>query len=325
MSRKEPIIFLLAIFSIMVAVSHIEFVSGSLPPYYNFEQTEATVTSWHALPDAITEPTTIIIVSPEENMTFTTNNLTLVVNIGVQPIYDDGETNTHYIRSVLYNGDWMQSAERIFYHLADGLMAQKITITMNISGISDGSHKLTVYAYDSYDNETTSTVNFFIDPQLQEKSITIIETNSNDYIRFYAFTLFSPLNRTYNSRLLTVKLTFSAGLGIKYTINYNIDEKYEKPIPFEIENPIELHAVYKATGYVALPELSEGSHNLTIYLIGSGHQHRTLSYTETIYFTIDTQTRYNIIPEFQSWIILPIFLTATLVILVTIRNKIRKD
>ncbi|MFC1487701.1 hypothetical protein ACFLRN_08460 [Thermoproteota archaeon] len=139
---------------------------------FNIEQTKAKVTTWDAPPDAITDPTTIIIVSPEENRTYTTNNVALLVNVGTQPMNTEGKTgNTHYIRSVLYKADWMESTERIFYHLADGLMAQKITITMNISGISDGPHNLTIYAKDSYSIETPSTVNFTIDTQIQENPI----------------------------------------------------------------------------------------------------------------------------------------------------------
>jgi hypothetical protein len=130
----------------------------------HIEQAKAKVTAWDALPDAITEPTTIIIVSPEGNQTYNSDNVTLIVNVGVQPIYEDGG-NTHYIRSVSYKGDWMEQTERIFYHLTDWLMAKKITITINVTGLSDGLHNLTVYAYDSYSIETPTTVNFSIDTQ----------------------------------------------------------------------------------------------------------------------------------------------------------------
>ena len=85
-----------------------------------------------------------------------------------------------------------------------------------------------------------------------------VKAYSVDCIQFSAFTLFSPLNITYNSRSLTLNLTFGAAIGIKYSLYYEIDGKYEGPIPFVINNPNETHVVYKATGFVELPELSEG-------------------------------------------------------------------
>lgn len=302
--RATPITLL--IFSFVIVISlHIELAMGNLPPFYNIVKTEAKVTTWYASPDAITEPTTIIIVSPEENQIFSTNNMTLIVNIGIQPIYVDG-ANTHYIRTVSYKGDWMESAERIFYHLADGLMAQKITITINIDRVPNGRHNLTVYVNDSYEIETSSTVNFTIDTQ------EIVNAESNDYIQFSAFRLFSPLNRTYNSRFLTLNLTFGAAIGIKYPLYYEIDGKYEGTIPYVINNPNEMHVVNKATGFAELPELSEGSHKLTIHFIASGYQHKDLSYADTVYFTINTQLKENDIPEFPSWAPLILLLSITM-------------
>jgi len=144
----------------------------------------------------------------------------------------------------------------------------------------------------------------------------IVESESADHIKFYAFTVYSPLNRTYNSEFLVLNLTFNVGMGIRYTLKYNIDKKYEASIPFKVENPNELHVVNKATGYAALPELSEGSHNLTIHLIASGYLHGTLSFAETIYFTTNTQNQDNLIPESFSWLILPLFLISTLSVII---------
>lgn len=114
----------------------------------------------------------------------------------------------------------------------------------------------------------------------------VVKADSNDYIQFSAFTLYSPLNITYNSRSLTLNLTFGAAIGIKYPLYYEIDGKYEGPIPYMITNPNETHVVYKATGFVELRELSEGSHNLTIHFIAAGYQPEGLSYADTVYFTI---------------------------------------
>ena len=169
--KRATLIVYLVLFSMIISILYVELVRGNLPSFYNIEESKAKVSYWDAPPDALTEPTTVIIVSPEENRTYTINNVTLIVNVGTQPIYDDGGANTHYIRSVLYNADWMESTERIFYHLADGLMAQKITITIDIDEIADGPHSLTVYASDSYDIQSPATVNFTIETQIQENLI----------------------------------------------------------------------------------------------------------------------------------------------------------
>ena len=58
--------------------------------------------------------------------------------------------------------------------------------------------------------------------------IHIVESESADYIKFYAFTAYSPLNRTYNSKFLVLNLTFNVGIGIRYTLKYNIDKKEEE-------------------------------------------------------------------------------------------------
>jgi hypothetical protein len=99
--------------------------------------------------------------------------------------------------------------------------------------------------------------------------IHIVKADSNGNISFFSgVTLFSPINRTYNSRFLTLNFTFACGWGIKYSLNYSIDGKYGGPMPFVINNPTELHVIYSATGLVQLPELSEGSHRLTVYVEG---------------------------------------------------------
>jgi hypothetical protein len=120
-----------------------------------------------------------------------------------------------------------------------------------------------------------------------------VKAESNDSIKFSAFTLFSPLNRTYSSNSLTINLTFGKSIGISYSLNYDIDGKYRGSIPFLIDNPTETHVVYKATGFVKLPELSEGSHKLSIHLYVGGYQGKTLTYSGTVYFAID-KTPLNI-------------------------------
>jgi hypothetical protein len=117
----------------------------------------------------------------------------------------------------------------------------------------------------------------------------LVKADSADFIRFSSgVTIFSPLNRTYNSKFLTLNFTIACGWGIQYSLNYSVDGKYEGPMPYVIKNPEELHVVYYGTGLVELPELSEGAHSLTVYLGTSiNNDHIRPLYVDTVNFAID--------------------------------------
>jgi hypothetical protein len=117
-----------------------------------------------------------------------------------------------------------------------------------------------------------------------------VEADSTDAIHFYSgVTLFSPLNQTYNSRYLNLNFSVACGWGIRYSLSYDIDGEYGGPMPFAIKNPEELHVVFYGFGLVRLPELSEGSHCLTVTLKTSENsEHIKPSYVDTVYFSIDS-------------------------------------
>jgi hypothetical protein len=121
------------------------------------------------------------------------------------------------------------------------------------------------------------------------------ETVSTDtFIQFYLFTLYSPLNGTYNSRFLDLNLTFTAGMGIRYTIYYYLDGKYAIEIPFTVKNANETHVTYQANAFTNLPELSEGSHSLTVVINCAGLMRSLPSNNGTVYFTIDPNAEHFI-------------------------------
>jgi hypothetical protein len=166
-----------------------------------------------------------------------------------------------------------------------------------------------------------------------------VRADSTDYIRFASCgTIFSPLNRTYNSRFLTLNLSFGVGLGVDCSLNFSIDEKYEGPMRLVAKNPTELHVINEAIGLVTLPEMSEGSHNLTVNVLCGiynyhganppgapfaptfpGSSDYIATWTHTIFFTIDTA-----IPEFPSYTSLLIGLVAVVVTFVY-RQKVNKQ
>jgi hypothetical protein len=115
-----------------------------------------------------------------------------------------------------------------------------------------------------------------------------------DFISFPSgVTVYSPLNMTYDSRYLTLNVTLqSAGnmgdIDPNVWMSYGIDGKTNGAVPLDVSNP-GLHVVTNAAGLVNLPELSPGSHCLTITTYG--HNQKTLdpkylSFTDTVYFSI---------------------------------------
>jgi hypothetical protein len=100
-------------------------------------------------------------------------------------------------------------------------------------------------------------------------------------------TLLSPVNATYNVRTLLLNYTFGIG-WIHYSLNYNIDDIYSGPMPYTVINGDETHVVYHTKGSVQLPELSEGSHKLTISLEADFNPQDIRYYSDTIYFTINS-------------------------------------
>jgi hypothetical protein len=120
----------------------------------------------------------------------------------------------------------------------------------------------------------------------------LVKADSADFISFSSgVTIFSPLNRTYTSKFLTLNFSIACGLGIRYSLKYSIDGKYGGPMPYVIKNPEEWHVVYYGTGLVKLPELSEGAHSLTVYLeTNMNNNHIRPLYVDTINFAIDLTT-----------------------------------
>jgi hypothetical protein len=123
----------------------------------------------------------------------------------------------------------------------------------------------------------------------------------------------SPANKTYNTRFLTLTVTFPCG-GLKYSLYYSIDGKYVGTIPWKVDNPGEFHVVNPSTGTVRLPELSDGSHQLTATIEVSvdisngnapsgpfkatgtgahGETHYVAVWEDTVYFTVETDEPYQ--------------------------------
>ena len=121
-----------------------------------------------------------------------------------------------------------------------------------------------------------------------------------------------PLNKTYNSRFLTLKIDFQAGMGLKHNLTYDIDGTYQGTIPLVAQKPEELHVVNPTTGTVQLPALPDGSHCLTIHVVcglygysganppgapfketAPGSHNWEATWTHIIFFSMDSDEPYQ--------------------------------
>jgi hypothetical protein len=144
--------------------------------------------------------------------------------------------------------------------------------------------------------------------------------------------IMSPSNITCSNNELSLVVTFKSLLKPDSSdLRYSIDGKNNVSIPLtgtreprEVTRTYEngtsvvvnstLMVPYDVKGEVALPELSEGQHNITVYAKHVANQ--IVAFDEsTVYFTITANAEEEL-PEFPSWLILPLLLVATLVAII---------
>ncbi|HDQ07112.1 MAG TPA: hypothetical protein ENN36_10395 [Candidatus Bathyarchaeota archaeon] len=127
----------------------------------------------------------------------------------------------------------------------------------------------------------------------------------------------SPSNSTYTSQSLTLNFTVKSFLDsstANITFVYSVDGKDNKTIDTQSTPvPLGIQSYYLITGNASLPEMPEGSHSITVYgKYEFPTSDRNIGLDKsTVYFTISTNSEQGI-PEFPSWIIIPLFLIATL-------------
>ena len=133
----------------------------------------------------------------------------------------------------------------------------------------------------------------------------------------------SPSNTTYISSLLTlnVSITTIDASNIRISMTYSLDGMFNNTIPL-ITHSRENSFQATKTGSVILPTLSYGSHNVTVFAEHTINNELAHLDKNTVHFTIRSNSEQEI-PEFPSWIILPFFIVATLVVMI-VKNNIRK-
>ena len=150
-------------------------------------------------------------------------------------------------------------------------------------------------------------------------------------------TLYSPVNTTYSSNVIQCNGTFGCPKGVQSSLNYSLDGKYVDGLPWKLDpNSIPNSDIYTIEGSFQLPQLADGSHQLSIGIleelfdnsnINSPRFVNSSSWVNTIYFTISsnqstmpTSTPTPTVPEFSWLAILPL-LTSMLAVALLARVK----
>jgi N-acetylneuraminic acid mutarotase len=173
-----------------------------------------------------TVPPVLYVLSPE-NKTYTSNDVPLVLSVN-RPT------------------TWMG------YSL-DGMANVTVTGDVELSDLSDGDHRLTVYANDTFGNTVSSSnVTFFVDTFAP------------------LILVFSPANRTYGES--DIQSAFTVDETVTW-MGYSLDGQDNVTV----------------TGNVTLAVLSEGSHNITFYaidLVGNTGASKTVCFEITSFPTV---------------------------------------
>jgi hypothetical protein len=161
-------------------------------------------------------------------------------------------------------------------------------------------------------------------------------TDGRAFILASPITITSPSNSTYSSSVLILNVTFKLLLSPSCAnVSYSVDGKSNATIPLTAtQEPVEATRTYAngttvivnstfmvpftITGWAAVPDLAEGAHNITVYARYNANNIIGLD-NSTVYFTISSNPEQSI-PEFPSWIILPLTITATLIAVVMKRR-----
>ena len=192
---------------------------------------------------------------------------------------------------------------------------------------------------------TLTLVIFFSTFALLTLPMTKADTNQ-PLIFSSGLTLYSPVNTTYSTNIIEFNGTFNCPKAFASSLNYSIDGKYQDGFPWSLDaNSIIIPQYYTVDGSFQLPQLPDGSHQLSIGIVETHHNSKgalinRTTWVNTVYFTIasskptptltptttptNTPTSNPNVPEFPTLMILPFFAAVILLSIVFIRKRMPK-
>ena len=197
-----------------------------------------------ALPDGMTKPPVITILTPRNNTFHRTKDIELTLKVSAG---DSTVASAQLTSEIYYKADWQPNNTWIYkYHpKAYYQLINDYSATINLTGIPDGMHTITVNAterrqYDGY-NDYSKGLHYKIFEITGSSSVSFtVDTKAPSIF------VLSPQNKTYASSDL--QLNFMA-LESGLQITYSLDGQQSITV----------------LGNITLTDLSIGHHNLTIY------------------------------------------------------------
>jgi hypothetical protein len=234
---------------------------------------------------------------PDNKETYASRFLDLNVSFHPDGMFLGGD---EYSMTYSVDGERNQTFPLMVYYL--GFMRQSETYiygSINLPELSEGSHNVTVYVkYEStiftgYDSQT---VNFSILDMNTPASTPAVSASFEGPLG--NFNIVSPSNITYNTNMLSLNVTGKVivGSNVRLIINYSLDGKELVQLPLQT-NPAhpEDPFIGVINTIVLLPELSNGSHNITVF--GDLEANGPHLAQATVFFTINKQSLETSIPS----------------------------
>ena len=221
-------------------------------------------TDWVS-PADYTKPPTLTIVSPQNNIVYNSSNVPLSFNANV-----GGSEQYVRLMRVYYKTDWEQNETYVYknegiYIPYDANAITEFSCNMNLTGIPEGKHYITVHAVEwgayidglfvhMFSINGSSSVNFAVDVS---PSVSIL----------------SLVNKTYNVSDIPLYFTINEPVS---QIAYSIDGKEKISI----------------SGNTTLIGLANGEHNLIIY---AEDEAGNTGVSETIYFNVEVPEPFPVV------------------------------
>ena len=223
--------------------SHIMFVNGG-----------------DVYPRSDTKPPKILILSPENNSTFTANGAFISFNVEVGESKSADQTSL-MIESVYYKADWLENYTYVYKYIADPSVytsqtKSEFSTTLNITDIPEGRHSMIVYAVEK---------GTYYEPSISEVPMWSLNTT----VTYYSFkvTGASPVSFTIDATPLSVSVlpikneTYAKSEVSGVPLNFILNEE-----PSKISYVLDGHDNVTIAGNTTLTGLLVGVHNVTVFV-----------------------------------------------------------
>jgi len=275
--------------------SHIMFVNGGA-----------------VYPRSDTKPPKILILSPENNSTFTANGAFISFNVEVGESKSADQTSL-MIESVYYKADWLENYTYVYKYIPDPSVytmqtKSEFSTTLNITDIPEGRHSMIVYAVEK---------GTYYEPSISEVPMWSLNTT----VTYYSFkvTGASPVIFTIDATPPSVSVlpikneTYAKSEVTGVPLNFILNEA-----PTKISYVLDGHDNVTIAGNTTLTGLLVGVHNVTVFAWDAAGNVGT---SETVSFTLDEPESFPTVPVAVVSVASIAVVTAGLLVLTRVKRQ----